>query len=240
MNYLTEVLFALAGLLCAAVMARVLDKMPARCFCDYDETPDERHAPPRVGTTGRLLSAAALAAVFAVLAFRFGFGVKSCALCLLCTSLMMILLSDARYCIIPDELIIAGCVLAVIGVLPDVLRGENWGQRLSPVLGAAVGGGVILAINLLGRLFYKRDALGMGDLKLMLVCGIACGASGTAIALLVGILSAGIWYAAAMALKRVQSDDFMPLGPFLVFGTVFTLCCRPLVDKLLSWYLSLI
>ena len=237
---LTAILFAAAGLLCAGAMVWILNKMPARCFCDYDETPSEIHNPPRVGRLAGILCAAALAAVFALLAFRFGVSVKACFLCLFCTSLMMILLSDARYSIIPDELIIAGCVFATISALPQVFSGEGWGYCLSPVAGALIGGGFILAINFLGRLFYKKDALGMGDLKLMIICGIACGASGTVIALLVGILSAGIWFAAAIALKRVSSDDYMPLGPFLVFGTVFTLCFRPLVDELLSWYISLI
>lgn len=182
-----------------------------------------------------LICGAVLAVVYAVLSARFGVSLKSVCLCLFSTSLMMILLSDVRYSIIPDELVIAGCVFATVGALGDVFSGRGWLQCLSPVLGAAIA-----LFNLLGRILYKKDALGMGDLKLMVICGIASGTSGTVIALLVGILSAGIWFAAAIALKRVRSDDYMPLGPFLVFGTVFTLCCRPLVDRLLSWYISLI
>ena len=234
------VMFFAAGLVCAGAMVWILNRMPAGCFCDYDETPSEQHNPPRVNRVGCVLCAIALAAAFALLAVRFGFSVKSCSLCLFCTSLMMILLSDARYCIIPDELIIAGCIFAVIGALPDVFSGGSLAECLSPVLGAAVGGLFILTINFLGRLVYKKESLGMGDLKLMVVCGIACGTSGTMIAMLVGILSAGIWFAAAIALKRIKSDDYMPLGPFLVFGTMFSLCFRPLVDKLLNWYISLI
>ncbi len=237
---MTYFLFAAAGALSAWLMVWILNKMPARCFCDYDETPTELHNPPRVKQFHAFLSGAVLAAVYAVLSARFGVSLKSVCLCLFSTSLMMILLSDVRYSIIPDELVIAGCVFATVGALGDVFSGRGWLQCLSPVLGAAIGGGAIALFNLLGRILYKKDALGMGDLKLMVICGIACGTSGTVIALLVGILSAGIWFAGAIALKRVRSDDYMPLGPFLVFGTVFTLCCRPLVDRLLSWYISLI
>lgn len=237
---LTAILFAAAGLVCSAAMVWILNKMPARCFCDYDETPDEQHNPPRVSRLSFILCGIALAIVFALLSMQFGVSIKSCFLCLFCTCLMMILLSDARYSIIPDELVIAGCIFAVISVLPGVLSGNGWLDCLSPVLGAAIGGGIILAINFLGQIFYKKDALGMGDLKLMIVCGIACGTAGTVIALLVGILAAGIWFSAAILLKRVNGEDYMPLGPFLVFGAVFTLCLRPLVDELLSWYISLI
>lgn len=240
MNYLTIALFAALGLISAVLMARILDKMPARCFCDYEETPSQLHNPPRTSRVQRIICAIILAAVFPLLADRFGVSVKTFSLCLFCVCLAMISLSDIRFCIIPDELIIAGCVFATVGAFPGILSGQDWLQRLSPVLGAAIGAGIILIINLLGRLVYKKDALGMGDLKLMIICGIACGTSGTIIATLVGILAAGIWFSAAIALKRVNSDDYLPLGPFLVFGTVFTLCFRPLVDALLAWYISLI
>lgn len=235
-----NVLFSLLGAASAAVMALILNKMPAKCFCDYDETPEARHMAPRAGKWAILVCALILAAVFPILAARFGVGLKSACMCLLSVTLVMIVLSDARFCIIPDELIIAGCIFATVGVFPDILAGPDWATRLSPVLGAAVGAGVIFAINCLGRLLYKKDALGMGDLKLMAVCGIACGAVGTAVSLLVGIFAAGIWFAVGMLIKRVRSEEYMPLGPFLVFGTLFTLCFRPMVDAFLAWYISLL
>lgn len=234
------ILFAALGIASAFLMTLILNKMPAKAFCDYDETPDERHNPPRVGKWSLLICAAVLGAVYAVLAARFGLGIKAVFLCLVCTTLIMILLSDIRYSIIPDELIIAGCIFATIGVFPDILSGRDWGSRLSPVLGAAIGAGIIYAINLIGRLVYKKDALGMGDLKLMVVCGIVCGTSGTVIALLMGILAAAFWFGGAIVLKRVRSEEYMPLGPFLVFGTLFTLCLRPMIDAFLAWYISLI
>jgi len=232
--------FSVFGVASAFLMALILNKMPAKAFCDYDETPDERHNSPRVGKWALLICAAALGVVYGILGARFGISVKSAFLCLVCTTLMMILLSDIRYCIIPDELIIAGCIFATVAAFPDILSGPDWASRLSPVLGAAVGAGIIFAINCLGRLLYKKDALGMGDLKLMVVCGIVCGTSGTVIAMLIGILAAGIWFAAAIALKKVRSEEYMPLGPFLIFGTLFTLCFRPMVDAFLAWYISLI
>ena len=54
------------------------------------------------------------------------------------------------------------------------------------------------------------------------------------------IIAAALFFAVGMAVKRIKQGDYLPLGPFLVFGTVFTLCFRPLVDSLIVWYLSLI
>ena len=235
-----NILFSLLGIGCAWLMILILNKMPAKCFCDYDETPDERHNPPRAGKRALILSVLVLASVFPTLLSRFDLSLKTIMICLSCTVLVMIVLSDICYCIIPDELICAGCVFATIGVFPEILSGADWATRLSPVLGAAIGAGIIFLINCLGRLLYKKDALGMGDLKLMIVCGILCGTVGTVISMLIGIFAAGFWFAAAIALKRVRSEEYMPLGPFLVFGTIFTLCFRPMIDSFLAWYLSLI
>ena len=234
-----EILFAVFGFVSAFLMVLILNKMPAKAFCDYDETPDERHMKPIAGKWTRLICGAVLAAVYGILAFRFGLCVKSVCLCLTCTTLMMVLLSDIRYCIIPDELIIAGCILGTAAVFPDILSGPDWASRLSPVFGAVIGMAIIYAINLLGRVLYKKDALGMGDLKLMAVCGIVCGTTGTVIAMLVGIFAAGLFFALWIALKKVRSEEYMPMGPFLVFGTLFTLCFRPMIDGFLTWYISL-
>ena len=235
-----EALYSVCGIASSFIMAMILNKMPAKCFCDYDETPDERHEPPRVGKWSLIICAVVLGVVYWMIAERYGFSLKSICLCAVSTVLLMLTLSDIRYSIIPDELIIAGCILATIGVFPDILSGSDWGSRLSPVFGALIGAGIIFVINLLGKVLYKKDALGMGDLKLMVVCGIVCGAAGTAMAMLIGIFAAGIWFSAAIALKRVSSDSYMPLGPFLVFGCLFTLCLRPVIDAFLAWYISLI
>jgi len=240
MDYVIAVTFTVLGAISVLPMARILNTMPAKCFCDYGEKPSAQHKPPRI--TGKQIAVCALllAIMFSLLVVRFGFSVKTIALCLFSVVLIMIALSDLKYCIIPDELVIAGCIFAVVAVLPDILNGTSVTQCLSPVFGALIGGGIILMINLLGRLFYKKDALGMGDLKLMVVCGIACGTGGTLVALLVGILAAAFWFAIGILTKRTRSDEFLPLGPFLVFGTGFTVCCQPLVARLIAWYISLI
>ena len=234
------VFFSALGIASAFAFVWFLNKMPDKAFCDYDETPDERHKAPRAGKRATVLCAVSLAVVYGILGCRFGLSIKALFFSFSCAVLLMILLSDVRYCIIPDELIIAGCLTATIGVFPDILSGGDILDRLSPVFGAAIGAGMIFLINCLGRLLNKKDALGMGDLKLMVVCGILCGTTGVVIALLIGILAAGIWFAAAIALKKVRSEEYMPLGPFLVFGTLFTLCLRPAIDAFLAWYFSLI
>ena len=240
MSQMLIILFAAFGLACIFPMSLILNRMPARCFCDYDEKPEQRHEAPRITPRQKAVCGVILAAVFGLIANRFGCTVQSAALCLLCVALMMVALSDLRYCIIPDELLIASAIFAVIQAIPGVIEAQTLLAKLSPLIGALLGGGIILAINLLGRILYKKDALGMGDLKLMAVCGLALGSVGIVMAMFAGILAAGIWFAVGMVLNRVRSDEYLPLGPFLVAGAVFIICFQPAVDKLLAWYISLI
>lgn len=241
MDKLVYDLYLIPGFAAAMLGVLILNQMPDRCFCDYDETPDTRHAAPRFFyRTHGVVCGVVLTVSFIFLQLRFGFSLNMAALCFFCIVLLMIALSDMKFAIIPDELVITGGIIAVIAALPDAFTAANWPERLSGLLGCAVGAGVILLINLLGRTIYGKDALGMGDLKLMAVCGIACGVSGVITALLIGIVAAGFWFALAMALNRLRADEYSPLGPFLVFGTIFALCFQPAVNTAAAWYLSLL
>ena len=80
----------------------------------------------------------------------------------------------------------------------------------------------------------------MGDLKLMAACGILCGPSGILIAFILGVLAAGIYFMIGIVTKQLSADQYSPLGPFLVFGVIFTISCRPVIDAVLTWYISLL
>ena len=235
---MTTILFAALGVLSAAAIVWLMDLLPAQSFCDYEETPEEEHLPPRIRKGERLLCGVLLALVFPLLHLRLGTNWACMSLCLFTAAMLMAALSDAKFCIIPDETIIFGCGAAVSAAIPRVLAGQTLADKLSPVIGAGVAVASMLVIHLLGRLLYKADTLGMGDFKLMLICGIACGGSGVLIALMLGILTAAIWYGTALVLKRVSLGAYLPLGPFLVLGTLTTLCFRPQIDALLSWYIT--
>lgn len=240
MNTVISLLFGALGVAFGCLLPLIINKMPAKCFCDYDETPNEIHKPPRVGKQQVICAILVLAAVFPLTINRFGISVIGVSLCLLSVVLVMIVISDLKFCIIPDELIIAGCGFALIAGLCCVFSGSGWQERFSPVFGAAIGAGVIFLINLIGRLIYKKDALGMGDLKLMAVVGIACGTVGTVYAFLVGILLAGIFFTVCILLKKTRKDAYLPFGPFLVLGALCVICFQPAIDIAIDWYISLI
>ncbi len=236
------------GFLFAAIAAAlgflavfVLNKMPERSFCDYGEEPTELHKSPRFSYRLHAVVLALFGAITGYLLYRnVEIAAVGAILIIFCTLLFAIALSDAKYFIIPDELVIASIFPALAAAIIKAAATGGIVSWLSPLIGAAIGGFVIAAINLVGRLIYKRDALGMGDLKLMAACGLALGGIGTVVSLVIGVVTAGVSFAVLMLLNKTKGEEYRPLGPYLIFGTVAFLALRPWIFAAIDWYISLL
>lgn len=72
---------------------------------------------------------------------------------------------DYRQQIIPNRL---NLTMFEIGLIIAFLYGmSNVAITVDMLLGMLVGGGIFLAITLIGSLIYGKEALGFGDVKLM-------------------------------------------------------------------------
>ena len=84
--------------------------------------------------------------------------------------------------------------------------------------GMLVGGGIFLAITLLGGLFYGKEAMGFGDVKLMGALGLYFGLSNIIIITLVSFLIGAILSIVLLATKIKKSDEYIP------FRTIYCDC----------------
>ncbi|MGE5553010.1 MAG: prepilin peptidase [Betaproteobacteria bacterium] len=99
------------------------------------------------------------------------------------------------------------------------------------VVGAAVGGGVILLV-----IFFSREGMGYGDAKLLAMIGAFVGWRGALGSLFLGAVAGsavGIWL---LATKRKGRKDPIPFGPFLAFGCLFLLFGDRLLLQALWWW----
>ena len=92
---------------------------------------------------------------------------------------------------------------------------------MQPLLGALVGGGVMLMVGVLGGAAFKKEGLGFGDVKLFACLGLALGLTGTVVVLIGASLLSGIGAAIAMASGRAKKDDAKPLGPYICGMGIF-------------------
>ncbi len=139
---------------------------------------------------------------------------------------------DLHHKILPDVLNFSGLIVGLIlSLLVPELHQANYvfkqldtlgpGARsfLDSVSGAAVGGGLLYAIAILGRLAFKKEAMGLGDVKFMAFAGAFLGPEGVLLTLL---LAAVLGSVVGILVSLLTGDSLIPFGPFLALGFLMT------------------
>lgn len=199
------------GALFTALIIFIMNHIPAKWLCDYNEEPSEELLS---GKRIKLLPTAPLlfviiSAVLALCRMQFNKGFEPVfimmALVIFCCSLIAV--SDIKYQIIPDQFTIALAVFALALSVYDIISGYGFFSRVwwSPLAGAAIGAGVMILIDLLGQLVYHREGMGFGDVKLFAAIGLLSGFPGTIYVLIISILTATLGFVCVLAVRAVRS-----------------------------------
>lgn len=128
---------------------------------------------------------------------------------------------DYKYQIIPNRLNLTifeiGFVIAFLYGLSDVAISINM------LLGMLAGSGIFLMITFIGGIFYGKEAMGFGDVKLMGALGLYFGLSNIVIITLVSFLIGAVLSIILLAFKIKKSNEYIPFGPFIVLGTFISI-----------------
>lgn len=134
---------------------------------------------------------------------------------------------------LPDVLTLPSYVaVGVLLLLPAVAYGA-WGNYLRAWLAALAVIGFYFLLAL-----FKPGAMGLGDVKLAGVLGLALGWVGWGVVVFggfLGFLLGGVVGVALMAVKRAGRKSKIPFGPFMLAGTLLALLWGPAV---VDWYLD--
>jgi leader peptidase (prepilin peptidase)/N-methyltransferase len=136
-------------------------------------------------------------------------------------ALTLLLATDLDQRLLPDvvtlPLIAVTLMLAVAG----------WNPLVAGQLGlAAVAALAIPALLFVASIPFGADAIGMGDLKLLVSVGLLTGLMRSVAGLMVGTLAAGIVIGALLVLRRVTLRTYIPFGPFLIVGAFWAILVR--------------
>ena len=126
--------------------------------------------------------------------------------------LLELAIGDIKYRILPDQLI---ALLAVcgIGFLP-----YHSGIK-DCLLGVAIGFTVMAVFALIGKMAYKRETLGGGDIKLFSAIGFLTGPSGVVLILIATSLISGGHLVYLLARKKIKTTDTIPMVPYIAIST---------------------
>ena len=124
---------------------------------------------------------------------------------------------DYKLQIIPNRLNLTifeiGLIFAFLYGLSDVAITINM------LLGMLAGAGIFLVITLVGGLFYGKEAMGFGDVKLMGALGLFFGLSNIIVITLMSFLIGAILSIILLIARRKKTSEYIPFGPFIVIAT---------------------
>ncbi len=138
---------------------------------------------------------------------------------LIASVFVVMLLSDLRYQILPDEMQIVLLFGALVRLFIMYQPTFSWNE-LSPYL---LGSIVVMVPLLLVFLFSKGRGMGFGDVKFAVGMGLLLGMWSGLIAMYIAFLLGGVIGAAILLLNRGTMKSKIAFGPFLLIGTYLML-----------------
>ncbi len=128
---------------------------------------------------------------------------------------------DFKEQIIPNRL---NLLIFEVGLVFTFLYGfSNINIAINMFIGMFAGGGIFLLITLLGGLIAGKEAMGMGDVKLMGALGLFFGLQNIVVISVLAFLLGAIGGIIFMIVRKKNANTYIPFGPFIVISTIITI-----------------
>ncbi|MGB7068539.1 MAG: prepilin peptidase [Pyrinomonadaceae bacterium] len=191
-----------------------------------------------------------VAVVFLLLFWRFGFDPFLPAAWIFSSLLIALMFIDAEHMILPNVITYQLMIFAVMArlIFPTLVTSGHFpierslGFDSSPIaasllmsfLGALVAGGSLWIIGAIWKVVRGIDAMGLGDVKMMLGVGALLGWQLGLLSIFLAAFSGAV-IGTVFALKERDTNfqSRMPFGVFLGAGSIFSLLVG---DQIINWY----
>ncbi len=138
-------------------------------------------------------------------------------------SILILLLLTISFIDLNHKLILN--VLTLPGIIIGLLSSFMLNQTSIPqaLIGLIFGGGFLWLVGLIGKLLFKKESMGGGDIKLGAMIGVFIGPQ-VVIALFMAFFIALPVVAIGLSSGRLKMGSTLPFGPFISLGTVIIVC----------------
>jgi leader peptidase (prepilin peptidase)/N-methyltransferase len=130
---------------------------------------------------------------------------------------------DFDFLIIPDRVTLGGIGigLALSALAPALQDAGAWhAGLLQSLIGAVAGWGLLWTVAVLGRILFRRDAMGFGDVKLLGAIGAFMGWRAVLFTVMISSLIGSMVGIALVITGRKHMRSRIPYGPYLALAAV--------------------
>ena len=135
------------------------------------------------------------------------------------SALLIVIVSDFNYMIIPDEVLLFFGILLII----ELLIAKGFGVALLSIVNGIIGFVFMLILKIIGDFIFKRESMGGGDIKLLALFGIMLGWQNAIITIFLGAI---IGLPISLILLIKNKDNVVPFGPFLSIAAIILLLTK--------------
>lgn len=148
---------------------------------------------------------------------------------------------DFDHWIIPDRVTLGGMLAGLLfsALLPE-MQGEMiwWKGLLWSAVGLVTGFGILFLIAVIGEKIFKKEAMGMGDVKWLGAFGAFFGWKAVIFILIFACVAGSIAGLAMLASRKADLRDGLPFGPYLALGALIWLFWGKMLWRFYLAYLS--
>ena len=175
--------------------------------------------------------------LFVVSYLVFGFNIKFFVSIVFISVLIVISISDLKYYIIPDEVLIVGAVLIVVLYIINtyVNNLSVFIGIIKPILNALGSFIFLYVFKVLGDMFFKKECLGGGDVKLMCLVGLVIGFDMSIVTI---FLAAFIALPLSVVSLIKNDNNVLPFGPYLSIAASILFLTNINLNMILEFFVN--
>jgi leader peptidase (prepilin peptidase) / N-methyltransferase len=192
-------------------------------------------------------------ALYLLCYLAFGMTLETLKWAIFASLLVVLVFTDLRERILPDVINFTGFAIALLLslFLPPADGTAQWlaaryfafpppmpvVSLADAIFGAAFGSGILWIISEGYFRLRKREGMGLGDVKMMLMAGAFLGLKRTVLTILLGSVLGSVIGVAFIAIRRKGTDYELPFGTFLGAGALIVVFYG---TPFVNWYMSLL
>ncbi len=147
--------------------------------------------------------------------------------------MLLVAIIDWKYLVVPNVVLLSGAVLGVI------LKLSFTGSTIvQDAVNAILAFATVLAVRFLGNIYFKKESMGLGDVKLAALIGFFIGFQFFLVSLWLASLAGAIFAISRHVLLTNSKDEKIPFGFFLACTSVIVMVSHDAINQLFERWLT--